>query len=402
MAPDPADTPLPDGGNAHSVYPGRWLHLPAGFCAHHYATVPNARQIRFAPGGELFVASPTAGTTGGGPGGLAAIAVVPDDNRDGLGDSTHVFKDQLPSAQGMLFANGSFYFQDSTTIRSEPYTSGQRHDNGLISTVADISVYTSGLHWPKTLDISDTGQIFVGNGGDQGETCVEPDGTSNSMPFHGGILALDGTPGGNPIVKGLRNPIAVKCHRDGHNLCFASELAMDYSAAAGGREKLIPIRAGDNWGFPCCASHALPYMGVTIACPGNPSQMCAPDCSGVTPDSVSFIIGDTPFGFDFDDTQFPAPWDHKVIVSLHGAAGNWVGAKIVAIAFDPATGLPRPASNLLGGSNTGGMSDFATGWDDNSFQHGRPADIEFAPDGRMFVANDTTGEIFWIAPITTK
>src|SRR5579863_3848962 len=28
-----------------------FLHLPAGFCAHYFARIPNARQIRFAPGG---------------------------------------------------------------------------------------------------------------------------------------------------------------------------------------------------------------------------------------------------------------------------------------------------------------------------------------------------------------
>src|ERR1700735_2012238 len=43
-----------------------FLHLPAGFCAHYYGNVGNARQLRFAPGGELFVASPTTASTGGG------------------------------------------------------------------------------------------------------------------------------------------------------------------------------------------------------------------------------------------------------------------------------------------------------------------------------------------------
>jgi len=32
--------------------------------------------------------------------------------------------------------------------------------------------------------------------------------------------------------------------------------------------------------------------------------------------------------------------------------------------------------------------------------HGRPAAIAFAPDGRMFVGNDINGLIVWIAPVT--
>src|SRR5262245_64403653 len=30
-----------------------WLHLPVGYCAHWFGNVGNARQLRFAPGGEL-------------------------------------------------------------------------------------------------------------------------------------------------------------------------------------------------------------------------------------------------------------------------------------------------------------------------------------------------------------
>ncbi len=78
-------TVIPGGVGADQI---SFVTHPAGFCAHYFATVPNARQLRFAPGGELFVASPTTGTTGGGPGGLAAIIVVPDDNAVAVGDTT--------------------------------------------------------------------------------------------------------------------------------------------------------------------------------------------------------------------------------------------------------------------------------------------------------------------------
>ena len=31
---------------------------------------------------------------------------------------------------------------------------------------------------------------------------------------------------------------------------------------------------------------------------------------------------------------------------------------------------------------------------------GRATDVAFAPDGRMFVADDTSGKIYWVAPRT--
>ena len=30
---------------------------------------------------------------------------------------------------------------------------------------------------------------------------------------------------------------------------------------------------------------------------------------------------------------------------------------------------------------------------------GRPTTLAFAPDGRLFIGNDTNGDIFWIAPV---
>jgi glucose/arabinose dehydrogenase len=127
-----------------------------------------------------------------------------------------------------------------------------------------------------------------------------------------------------------------------------------------------------------------------------------PDCSTVTPDDVSFLIGDTPFGLDFERGGWPAPYTRSVFVALHGDAGQWIGARVVAVATDPTTGRPQAGTtNTDGGVSSGAMSDFATGWDDKVAPraHGRPAAVEFASDGRMFVGNDNNGDIFWIAPL---
>jgi glucose/arabinose dehydrogenase len=367
-----------------------FVHLPQGFCVHYFATVGksvggsvggNVRQLRFAPGGELFVASPTTGTTGGNSaGGLAAIVIVPDDNHDGLGDSQVTFLANLPSTQGLMFANGQFYYQNGTAIMAMPYQPGQRAPSGAATQIANITLYTSALHWPKTFDIADDGTIYAGNGGDQDEAC-DP-----TRPFHGGILKLD-TPGGTPVAKGLRNPIAVRCWH-GHGSCFALELAKDYSAGANGREKMLPIRSGDDWGFPCCASQGLPYTDV----------IPTPDCSAIAVDTDSWLIGDTPFGLDFETGVWPAPWQNVAIIATHGAAGSWTGARVVAIPMDTTTGLAMAGTDV-NGSDMGAMVDFATGWDDGTHAHGRPASVAFSNDGRLFLGNDTNGIIVWIAPL---
>jgi glucose/arabinose dehydrogenase len=353
-----------------------------GFCAHYYGTVGNARQLRFAPGGELFVASPTTGTTGGGSNGQSAIVVLPDDNGDGIADKTITFLSGLPSTQGLMFANDSLYYQDATRVMQLPYKSGERAPSGTASVAVDITYSSDTLHWPKTFDIADDGKIYVGNGGSQGDPCIEP------HPTRGAVLVLDGSDGGTPIVTGLRNPIAIRCAR-GHDLCFALELAKDYTTATGGREKLFAIHPGDDWGFPCCATTNLPYDKVVNQDGGTP------DCSAVTQEQNAFLIGDTPFGLDFEPGKWPAPYTHAAFVATHGAAGSWNGTRIVSIPMDPTTGLPKPSSNTSG--TDVGMTDFATGWAISHLDDGRPSAVTFAPDGRLFVANDWNGVIFWIA-----
>jgi glucose/arabinose dehydrogenase len=365
----------PSGGDLN------FLRIPTGYCAHYFGNVGNARQLRFAPSGELFVASPTTATTGGGPGGHSAIVIFSDDNRDGVGEAPITFLSGLPSTQGMLFANdGYFYYQDGTRIMRVPYQPGGRRPLAAGAEVVNITVYISSTHWPKTLDQADDGTIYVGNGGDEGEPC-DP-----ALPFHGGIMKLVGTEV-TPVSRGFRNPIAVRCER-GHNLCFALELSEDFSSAAGGREKMVPIREGDDWGHPCCFTRGVPFPNLTAQ----------PNCVGVQPEDVSFVIGHTPFGLDFERGKWPAPYTSSVFIALHGAAGTWEGQRVVAIAIDRSTGLPMPGSDLDAGS-PGALSDFATGWDDGMRLHGRPAAIEFAADGRLFIGNDNNGDIIWIAPL---
>jgi glucose/arabinose dehydrogenase len=371
------------GGVAHDL---GFLHLPDGFCAHYFGNVGNARQLRFAPGGELFVASPTTGTTGGGAGGQSAIIVMPDDNHDGYADASLTYLGSLPSTQGLLFAGGYLYYQDDKNIMRVPYNSGDRAPSGASVVFATIAVYFSPLHWPKTLDIADDGAtIYVGNGGDQNEVC------DSSRPFRGGILKLDASaaPGSAPVqvAKGFRNPIAIRCQH-GHGQCYAVELAMDFSGDQGGREKVVPIHQGDDWGHPCCLTKNIAFPGW------NPT----PDCSMITPDTSAFIIGETPFGIDFESGKWPAPWTNDMFAVLHGQYSSWKGARLVGIPTNGTTGAPLPSSDLNGTPTN--INDFATGWDDRTNGHGRPAAIIFAPDGRLFLANDNNGDIIWMAPLS--
>jgi hypothetical protein len=104
---------------------------------------------------------------------------------------------------------------------------------------------------PQALDQSDDETIYVGNGSDESEVC-DP-----SRPFQGGILGLSDSLAGTQVAKGFRNPIAIRCQR-GHNRCYAVELALDYSADDGGREKLVRFERVTTGAFRVASARTSP------------------------------------------------------------------------------------------------------------------------------------------------
>ncbi len=364
-----------------------WLRVPTGFCAHYFGTVKTCRQLKFAPGGELFAASSTTGTTGGRDNGIAGIVVMADDDHDGNADANITFLDSLPSVQGLMFANGHFYYQDNTNIRRVPYNKGDRMPSGPSELVTDMSNWPQASeHWPKVFDQAQDGTIYITNGGSQSDEC------DSTRTVRGAIVKLNDDGTTSLVAKGFRNPIAIRCEAN-HDVCLAVELALDYSASAAGREKVMPVHQGDDWGFPCCATRDTPYAGTLCVDTG-----AVPDCSGVAQESAGFIIGHTPFGIAFETGLWPAPWNGRAYVTLHGDVGTYEGARVVGIAIDP-NGMPLPSSELQADVDPNNMLEFATGWDDGRQDHGRPAPIEFAADGRMFVGDDQSGAVIWIAPV---
>jgi glucose/arabinose dehydrogenase len=393
-----------------------WMKVPPGYCTHYFAQINHTRQMRFAPGGDLFVASPSTGTPGGTAfQGLGEVVVLPDDNHDGVSDTPVAFfpnagagQPSITSTQGLMFANGYFYYedvdpQDASTfyIRRVPFRPGDRAPSGMVQTVTTIgpngplAVPQAPDHWSKVLDIAQDGTIYVTNGSDQGQVCYSPS-SPNSAPF-GAIFKINSDGTITEVERGFRNPIALKCEAN-HNVCLAVELALDGSEGVG-REKIVPVHAGDDWGFPCCATTGEPYSGEYYH-----DTNAVPDCSNVAQENVSFVVGHTPFGIDFEPGKWPPPWTGRVFSVLHGVVGSWEGARIVAIALDPSTGNLLPASELYSDASTAqNMLEFATGWYDEdagvSTGHGRPSAIAFAPDGRAFIGDDYDGVIAWIAPV---
>ena len=375
------------------------LHVPPGFCVRRYsgpqAYVAAPRVMRFSPSGDLFVAAPLVSTPGGSNGGQGAIVVLPDDDHDGRADTALPYlgggasssslacnqhdadPNDLACVHGLAFTDTHIYFTRRDDVRRIPWKAGDRvAPAGASELVATLGTKPS-ARFTHTLDVSSTsGALYVSRGRFDAGLC-------DDSGAEGAVLSLDlGAP--MPVTpavvaQGFRNPLYLRCHPES-GTCFANELSGDTWSGIGGREKLVPIASGQDWGYPCCVAKGLPV----------PPQVGG--CDGISAEMVSILLHDTPFGLDFERGNFPPAFRGAAFIALHGAFPSWDGTRLVAVAVDPASKSP-----------VGPISDFATGWGRGPGGIiGRATDVAFAPDGRLFVLDDQSGGIWWIAPVDLK
>lgn len=362
----PEDAPLgPPWCSLGADVPGALV--PPEFCVRRYAGIDSARVLAFAPNGDLFVAAPSRDAAGGAVGVLGAIMVLSDDDRDGVAE-VHRFAEGIPDVHGLAIGGGYVYWTTQTDVFRTPYAPGQRAASGPRESLGAPPSFGTGGRWTHGLARSVGGVLFASRG--EYSSCGTP-----------GSGEIDQVAPGpfTQISTGFRNPMYLRCHfRD--ELCMASELGEDVTPGA--REKLLVIRPGTNYGYPCCFTT------------NAPSRADAGSCASVVAEEESMPVGDTPFGLDWERGLWPSPWRDGLFVALHGSfytSPAWQGAGVVFYATDPSTHVPRGERTLfLGGFGPGGSP------------LERPADVAFAPDGRMFVADDHGDAVYWIAPTTLR
>jgi glucose/arabinose dehydrogenase len=373
------------------------LQVPPEFCVREFTTapVPEARVLRFAPNGDLFVAAPSMLTPGGAVDGLGSIVVLPDDDKDGRADAMLTYAGPSPTGgsscatletdpanlacvHGLSFSGGYLYFTRSDEVRRFPYVAGQRaappSASELVSTLGGKGI--ADVRWTHTLAETQTGSLYVSRGRHDTSACSAEEMT------RGAVFSLD-VGGGAPlpitpelVADGFRNPMFLRCSPSSCGDCYASELTGDNWDGVGGREKVALLeKKGESWGFPCCVGRDLPA----------PSGGAA-SCANVGRELAAIPLHDTPFGLDFDRGGFPEPYKHGLFVALHGVITSFGGTGVIW--------LPTDARSLR---PTGQPTMFVKGF---GKPNGRATDVVFAPDGRMFVADDTLGRIYWIAPRT--
>jgi glucose/arabinose dehydrogenase len=327
--------------------------------------------MSLAPNGDVFVTSPARPTPGGGGGGPGAIVVLSDDNLDGVAE-LHTFAEGLADVHAVAVRQGYVYFTTESAVFRTPYTMGMRRESsGMRERVFSFPSHEE-ARWTHGLDVRSDGTMFTSLGvwGSSREC--------SSRPNQGEIFRV-GSMGSTRVAQGLRNPLYIRCHPTAP-LCLAAELGDDRGPTWGALEKLIAIE-GDTQdiGFPCCIT-----QGRT-----TPFNSGAFDCAAVTAGVATFKLQLTPFGLDWEPGLWPAPFHRGIFVALHGSFYSnpkWEGASVVFASTDA---THKPSSEFM---------PFLLGFGPGGSPLERPADVVFSHDGRLFVADDRAGAVYWIAP----
>lgn len=375
------------------------LAVPAGFAIRIYADNLQGRPrfMTFGSDNALYLS-----LTGGG-----AIMRLPDDNQDGLADSSEIVISGLNQPHGLEWQGDWLYVAENDRVERFRSSSG----NGVFDQRELITdnIPGGGGHYTRTLHFGPDGMLYV-SAGSSCNICKEGD------PRRAAILRFnpDGSiPADNPYAgdidprkqavwaSGLRNSVD-----------FLWTPAGEMWANINGRDNLLdsnglpdslppevmvfPIRAGQFYGWPYCYS---PVMGSN---PGNSPQVMDEqsglplpeglDCGQAVPALFSDLAHSAPLGMTLGkEGNFPAAYQSDLYVAYHGSWNVKVNesirdCKVERIVLQD--GIPVSSEDFVNGWRASGSNcgDAST--------YGRPADVIFGPDGAMYISDDAGGRIY--------
>lgn len=299
--------------------------------------------------------------------GAGRVTRLPDRNHDGLSDGPQVVAGGLDSPSSLAFyKDGSLYVSTPTQVfrLSQPDANGVFQKRDLI---IDGLPSRQG-HFTRTLLFSpDWSSLYI-QVGSSCNACAESD------PRRATIMRFnpDGS-GGGVYARGLRNAVGIT-YRPGTNELWATDNGSDNLGADQPADQVLPVQQGQDYGWPQCEAGVVdPQFGASGACSGIPAS------------PIHLQAHSAALGFTFySGAQFPADYRGDIFVAMHGSIyrNPATGYKVVRIHFT--NGQPGPAQ------------DFATGWLTGERAWGRPTDVLTAPDGSLFVSDDSGGIIYRI------
>jgi glucose/arabinose dehydrogenase len=356
-----------------------------GFIITQIATIPGARELSFAPNGDLFV-----GTSG------SDVYIVPNADAPADPPEPHVFAhfNDAPAA-GVTVADGSLYVGTQFAVWRVPYAKGDQHARSAPQKLAPMR--TSGVaRGHSTTSVAFSKGVLFASAGSSCNACQpDLDGTRATIGrVENGTYMI--------VASRVRNAIALTVNPNTGSL---------WTGVAGEDDLPVghPYEIFDN-----VSAHAQPVTYGWPYCYENQKtnpvrRWSGHSCAGTAVPRVVFPAYETPIGAAFYPAHphgryaFPASYAGGAFITLHGSwhgpAQGLSGYVPPRVVFVPMHGDTPARSADWSNPNTQ-WTEFISGYQQGGTAQriGRPTGVAIGPEGDLFVADDDTGAIYRIRP----
>lgn len=415
-APAHAQNTLPPAPHASACTAG--LELPPGFCATVFADgAAGARHVVVAPNGDVFVntqatrgrATP-GGNTQSTSGGILALR---DTNGDGKADVQEHFG--VGGGTGIALAGNLLYATAGNSIVRYRMAPGSLTPTGSPDTIV-TGLPMTGAHHSYNFVLQ--GQTLYINIGTATNVCQQHDRQPDSPGFNpcteldtrGGIWEFDtnrlrqAPSDGRRYATGVRNAVAFTRNpldgylyatvhgRDQLHDNWPKLFTVEKNAENPG-EVMVRVDRGADYGWPYCYYDVDLKTLVLAPEYGGDGQKIG-QCSGKAQVLMAFPGHWAPDGMLFyTGSQFPSQYRGGAFVAFHG---SWNRAPL------PQAGFRVVFAPFRFNRPLGSFTTFADGFNPNpgsgrSRSVRRPTGLAQAPDGSIFITDDTGGTVWRVS-----
>jgi glucose/arabinose dehydrogenase len=389
------------GGSSPPARPGdpadAWVSDPGYRVAVFAANLGHARQMAFAPNGDLFVDN-------------GDVTVVFDDDHSGASSDAErsTFATAPGLNHGLAFSPdaGYVYASSSTTVYRWRYTAGARRAAGAAEVV--VSGIPDGGHVTRTLVFDSRGRLYV-SVGSAGNVDVDP-----ALRTRGQIrrFALpDPLPAGGidyatgeVVASGMRNEVGL--YMDARDRIWGVENGRDvltddgadiHNGNPGEEVNLVDGTGSTYYGYSACYSEfsrpgglgpGTQWADTTLEATDRKTDAWCRDPANVHPPVFAMPAHWAPLGIvEYQGSQLPI--GHDLIVASHGSwnSDNPVGRVLARL---HKSGDAITSSEVIVGERG----------PDGALRQGqwnvRPVDVREAADGALYFSDDLGGRVFKI------
>jgi len=383
------------------------LQLPEGFCATVFADgIRGARHLVVAPNGDVFINVQGDAATAG-------VVALRDTNRDGVADVRQRFGSG--GGSGIALDGNTLYATAGSSIVRYRINPGSLTPAGRPDTVV-TALPMAGPHHAHNFVLQNR-TLFV-NIGSATNACQQRDRVAgslgnnpcNELNTRAGIWEFDAnrlhqTPSdGHRFATGLRNSVALTRNPiDGYLYATVHgrdqlhdnwpDLFSAQKSAENPGEELVRVDRGSDYGWPYCY-YDVDLKTLVLAPEYGGDGRKTAQCSGKTEPLMAFPGHWAPNGIVFyTGNQFPSQYKGGAFIAFHG---SWNRAPL------PQAGFRVVFAPFKFNRPSGTYTTFADGFNRDPGPgraprgtH-RPTGITQAPDGSLFLTDDSGGTVWRI------